>query len=170
MQAVKPRGRRQRPLSVKHEGQMDDDEYTTHVKTATARRVRELRARQGEVALVQQEEKEAKEREAASVRAEKKAKAEELRLRREANIRRKEEERERALVERARALQAREVPSACKPNWLPPPPPSVDEQQATGVRINRRRSSAGPPLQTIKSLAVGLIGSPQDIQRSFQLV
>ena len=36
---------------------MDDDEYTTHVKTATARRVRELRARQGEVALVQQEEK-----------------------------------------------------------------------------------------------------------------
>jgi len=57
VQAVKPRGRGQRPLSVKHEGQMDDDEYTTHVKTATARRVRELRARQGEVALVQQEEK-----------------------------------------------------------------------------------------------------------------
>ena len=28
MQAVKPRGRRQRPLSVKHEGQMDDNEYT----------------------------------------------------------------------------------------------------------------------------------------------
>ena len=54
---MKPRGRRQRPLSVKHEGQMDDDEYTTHVKTATARRERELRARQGEVALVQQEEK-----------------------------------------------------------------------------------------------------------------
>jgi hypothetical protein len=111
-------------------------------------------ARKEEERKARREEKEAKEREAASVRAEKKAKAEELRLRREANIRRKEEERERALVERARALQAREVPSACKPNWLPPPPPSVDEQQATGVRINRRRSSAGPPLQTIKSLAV----------------
>ena len=36
---------------------MDDEEYEKHVKTGTARRMRELRARQGKVALVQQEEK-----------------------------------------------------------------------------------------------------------------
>ena len=58
MQAVKPRGRCRRPSSVEHEGQqMDDEEYKKHVKTGTARRMRELRARQGKVALVQQEEK-----------------------------------------------------------------------------------------------------------------
>jgi hypothetical protein len=132
--------------------------------TAALERARVVKATQQETAAQKEaarqtrtEEREAKEKEAARVRAEKKAKAEELRLRREANIRRKEEERDRVLVERARALQMQEVPSACKAAWLPPPPLPVDEQQANsgggsgGVQINRRRSSASPPLQTLAS-------------------
>ena len=55
---MKPRGRCQRPPSVEHEGQqMDDEEFAQHVRTGTARRMSELRVRQGKVAFVQRERK-----------------------------------------------------------------------------------------------------------------